>query len=91
MAPVQVSGQLAKHSLWLRSTRQQAGAIEIESAAEKLEGLGGSEMANQVRKAVVKDRREVSPGKGDQGAKPSRVRCHYEGKAGRESSRKAIR
>ena len=44
-------------------------------------------MANKVRKAIVKDRREVSPGKGDQGVKPSRVRSHYEGKAGRESKR----
>ena len=47
-------------------------------------------MANKVRKAVVKDRREVSPGKGDQGVKPSRVCRHNEGKAGRESSRKAV-
>jgi len=44
-------------------------------------------MANKVRKAIVKDRREVSPGKGDQGVKPGRVRSHYEGKAGRESKR----
>ena len=47
-------------------------------------------MANKVRKAIVKDRREVSPGKGDQGVKPSRVCRDYEGKAGGEESRKAI-
>ena len=63
------------------------GATEIESAAEKLERLGRPEMANEVRKAIVKDRREVSPGKGDQGVKPRRVRSHNEGKAGRESKR----
>ena len=48
-------------------------------------------MANQKRKAVVKDRRAVSPGKGNQGTKPSRVCRHDEGKAGREESRKAVR
>ena len=67
------------------------GGIEIESAAEKLERLGGPEVANKVRKAIVKNRREVSPGKGDQGIKPSRVCRHYEGKAGREESWEAIR
>jgi hypothetical protein len=67
------------------------GDIKIESAAEKLERLGRPEMANKVRKALVKDRREVSPGKGNQGSKPSRVCCHDEGKAGRESGRKAVR
>lgn len=48
-------------------------------------------MANKVRKAIVKDRREISPGKGDQGVKPSRVCRHYEGKAGREESWEAVR
>jgi hypothetical protein len=38
-------------------------------------------MDHKVRKAIVKDRREVSPGKGDQGVKPSRVCRHNEGKA----------
>jgi len=47
-------------------------------------------MANQKRKTIVKDRREVSPGKGNQGTKPSRVCRHDEGKAGREESRKAV-
>jgi hypothetical protein len=60
---------------------------KIESAAAKLKVVGGPEMANKVRKAIVKDRREVSPGKGDQGSKPSRVCRHDEGKAGRESKR----
>jgi hypothetical protein len=63
------------------------GDIKIESATAKLKVVGGSEMANQKRKTVVKDRRAVSPGKGDQGTKPSRVCRHDEGKAGRKSSR----
>jgi hypothetical protein len=48
-------------------------------------------MANKVRKAIVENRREVPPGKGDQGAKPSRVCRHYEGKAGRKEDWQTIR
>ncbi len=48
-------------------------------------------MANQERKTFVENRREVSPGKGDQGAKPDRVCRHHEGKAGREEEWKAVR
>jgi len=48
-------------------------------------------MANQKRKAVVKDRGALPPGKGNQGTKPSRVCRHDEGKAGREESREAVR
>jgi len=48
-------------------------------------------MADKERQAIVKDRREVSPGKGDQGAKPSRVRSNDEGKAGRKESWQAVR
>jgi len=38
-------------------------------------------------KAPQKSLKDWGPGKGDQGAKPSRVRSHYEGKAGREGKR----
>ena len=48
-------------------------------------------MADKERKTVVQDRREVSPGKGDQGTKPSRVCRHDEGKAGREEEWQAVR
>jgi len=44
-------------------------------------------MANEVRKAIVKDRREVFAGESNQGVKPSRVRSHDKGKAGGESKR----
>ena len=76
----------------IKSTKKnnRGGVKKIKRAPTRLEGFGKEEMGNQVRKAVVQDRREVSPGKGDQGAKPSRVCCHYEGKAGRESSRKTV-
>ena len=63
---------------------------KIESAAAEPESLGRPEMANKVRQAIVKDRREISAGKGDQGAKPSRVCSHHEGKAGREGKRQAV-
>ncbi len=48
-------------------------------------------MADKERKTVVQDRGEVSPGKGDQGTKPSRVCRHNEGKAGREEKWQAVR
>jgi len=48
-------------------------------------------MADKERKTVVQDRREVSPGKSDQGTKPSRVCRHDEGKAGREEEWQAVR
>jgi len=47
-------------------------------------------MANQKRKAVVKDWRAVPAREGNQGVKPSRVCRDYEGKAGGEESRKAV-
>lgn len=64
--------------------------IEIESPPAKLKVMGRPEMANQKRKTIVKDRREISPGKGNQGTKPSRVCRHDEGKAGREEGRKTV-
>ncbi len=48
-------------------------------------------MADKERKTVVQNGREVSPGKGDQSIKPSRVRSHDEGKAGREEKWQAVR
>jgi len=48
-------------------------------------------MADEERKTVVQDRREVSPGEGDQGVEPSRVRSHDEGKADREEKWQAVR
>lgn len=65
------------------------GALS-EKAPAKLESMDGAEMAHEERQTVVKNWREVSPGKCDQGAKPSRVCCHNEGKAGREGKRKAV-
>lgn len=62
-----------------------------EEAPAKPEGVDGAEMAHQERKTFVQDRGAVPPGKRNQGAKPSRVRGHYEGKAGREESWQAIR
>jgi hypothetical protein len=64
--------------------------IKIESATTKLKVMGGPEMDNQKWQAIIKNRRTVSPGKGDQGIKPSRVCRDYEGKAGGEESRKAV-
>ena len=66
------------------------GAIS-EKAPAKPEGVDGAEMAHKERQTFVQDRREVSPGKSHQGAKPSRVRCHYEGKAGREEDWQTVR
>ncbi len=48
-------------------------------------------MAHKEWQAIVEDRGEVSPGKGDQGIKPSRVCRHDEGKAGREEEWQAVR
>ena len=48
-------------------------------------------MADKERKTVVQDRREVSPGKGDQSIKPSRVCRHDEGEAGREEKWQTVR
>jgi len=63
------------------------GVTKIESAAEKLERLGRPEMDNQKWEAIVEDWRKIPTGKSDKSVKPSRVRSHNEGKAGRESKR----
>ena len=54
-----VSGRLARPSSWPRSTRPQAGGTEIESPSEVPEGLDRSEVAHQVRQAIVQDGRAV--------------------------------
>ncbi len=61
-----------------------------ESTAAESEGVDGAKMAHKEWEAIVKNGRKVSPGKGDQGTKPSRVCRHDEGKAGREGRRQAI-
>jgi hypothetical protein len=54
-------------------------------------GLGGTEMDHQVREEVVRNRRKVSPKKGDSSPKPTRVRSNNTGKAGGKSKRPAVR
>jgi hypothetical protein len=49
---VLANGQPEKLSLLLRSTRQQAEGIEIESASAIIESLGRPEMENQKWKTV---------------------------------------
>jgi hypothetical protein len=63
---------------------------KIESATAKPEVMGRPEMADKERQAVVKDRRTIPARSGYQVTHPVRVCRHNEGKAGRESSRKAV-
>jgi len=63
----------------------------MKAPQKSLKDWGDQKWRTKSRKAVVKDRGALPPGKGNQGTKPSRVCRHDEGKAGREKSRKAVR
>ena len=55
------------------------------------EGLGGTEMDNQVGKKVVRNRRALFTKKGDSSPKPTRVRSNNTGKAGGKSKGTTVR
>ena len=59
--------------------------------ATQPEGLGGPEMDNQKRKAVVRNRRKVPAKKSNPVAKPAGVRSNNTSKAGGKSTRKTVR
>lgn len=61
-----------------------------ETAAQP-KGLGGTEMDNQVREEVVRNRRTVSTKASDSVVKSIRVRSNNTGKTGGKSKRPAVR
>ena len=59
------NGRPVRPSFWPSSTRRKAGATS-ESPPKVPEGLDRTEMADQVREAVIKDGGEIPPGSSDQ-------------------------
>lgn len=59
--------------------------------ATQPKGLGGTEMDHQVGEKVVRNRRKVSPKKGDSSPKSPRVRSNNTGKTGGKSKGTAVR
>jgi hypothetical protein len=63
----------------------------VSKTATEPKSLGGPEMDNQERKAVVRNRRAVPAKKGNSVPKPAGVRSNNTSKAGGKSAGKAVR
>jgi hypothetical protein len=63
----------------------------VSKTATEPKGLGGPEMDNQERKAVVRNRRKVPAKKGNPVAKPAGVRSNNKSKTSGQSAGKTVR
>jgi hypothetical protein len=74
--------------IWTWIWEKLSGIIQITAQSEV---VGRAEVDNQVGEKVVRNRRKVSPKKGDSGTKPARIRSDNTGKTSRKSAGKTVR
>ena len=85
----QPKGVLGEGSL--RQQKEEAGRGWFSRIAAFFKGLGGPEMDNQERKAVVRNRRAVPAKKSNPVAKPAGVRSNNTSKTARQGAGKTVR